>query len=520
MIVKNEERYLKDCLESTKNLVDEIVIVDTGSTDKTLEIAKEYNANIYRFDWINDFSAARNFALSKSSGDWILYLDADERISINSIDEIKKILNGTSRLTKSQTDRKDKLAVYCNVKSVDDNLGFPNLMKYVRLFRNNASVRFTGSIHEQIDESLRKLNYKFIDSNIEIIHIGYNISYEEIKKKAQRNLEILLNEYEKQPTSYTAFQIGQTYGMLNDKEKAFEYFNYVLTDKKLHSNYRAHALRYNAAIYLEKNSLQNALNLIEEALKLNSSLPLVNLVASKIFLRLGKFEEADRYCRRALIENKKLLSGEKISTFDIMVNTSTILYYALTFTFENNLIQSFNLYFNELKNLKEVDYADSPMANSSTKVYESLFYCIQDLFNNQEIKENELNNFLQFITMNNLEFILSLLSKYNNIKIRLNILYNLENKFPNNIKLINLLANTLLSLNENALAEKYFYNSLSKDANNPSTYFYLISVLVQQNKFDNIKNLIDELENRFYNFNEVMKGVEILKAKLNNYISI
>lgn len=495
MIVKNEEKYLQECLESVQNIADEIVIVDTGSIDNTLEIAKKFNSKIFNYKWTNDFADARNFALSKSTGNWILYLDADERVSTNSINEIKKIIH-----------RKDNLAVYCNVKSVDNNLGFPNLMKYVRLFRNHPKVKFTGSVHEQIDESLEKINYKFIDSNIEIVHLGYDISYEEIKKKAQRNLEILLNDYKTKPTSYTAFQIGQTYGMLNEKEKAFEYFNYTLNNKQLHTNYRAHALRYNAAIYLERNSLQEALNLINEALKLNPSSPLINLVASKIYLRFGKIDEADKYCRKAVIENKKLLSGEKKSTYEIMVNSSSIIYYALTFTFENNLKQSFDFYFNELDNLKEIN--------------QNFINQIKNLLTNQNINEQSLNYFIEEINYTNIEFIISLLSKYNNIKNRLNILQNIENKFPGNIKLINLLANTLVSLNENALAEKYFYKSLTKDENNPSTYFYLISVLVQQNKFDNIKSLIDKLENKFYNFEEVMKRVEFLRAKLNSYISM
>ena len=88
MIVKNEERYLRECLESVKDIVSEIVIVDTGSTDSTIKIAKDYGAKLYSFGWINDFSAARNFALSKSTGDWILYLDADERLSENSKNEL------------------------------------------------------------------------------------------------------------------------------------------------------------------------------------------------------------------------------------------------------------------------------------------------------------------------------------------------------------------------------------------------------------------------------------------------
>ncbi|MGG4411271.1 glycosyltransferase family 2 protein, partial [Niallia taxi] len=80
MIVKNEESVLDRCLASVAHLVDEVIIVDTGSTDKTKEIASKYTSKIFDFEWINDFSAARNFAAEQATGDWILVLDADEYI--------------------------------------------------------------------------------------------------------------------------------------------------------------------------------------------------------------------------------------------------------------------------------------------------------------------------------------------------------------------------------------------------------------------------------------------------------
>ena len=88
MIVKNEETNLARALQSVKNVVDEIVIVDTGSTDKTKAIAKSFNAKVFNFEWTNNFSAARNYALEKSDGDWIIYLDADEELSTGSVNEL------------------------------------------------------------------------------------------------------------------------------------------------------------------------------------------------------------------------------------------------------------------------------------------------------------------------------------------------------------------------------------------------------------------------------------------------
>ena len=92
MIVKNEEAYLEECLTSVKDLVSEIIIVDTGSTDKTKEIAKKFGAKIIDFTWIDDFAAARNASIKQATGDWILVLDADEVIAKKDFETIKTLI--------------------------------------------------------------------------------------------------------------------------------------------------------------------------------------------------------------------------------------------------------------------------------------------------------------------------------------------------------------------------------------------------------------------------------------------
>ncbi|CAG1020908.1 partial heptose III glucuronosyltransferase, partial [Methylococcales bacterium] len=114
MIVKNESKYLRGCLDSVFGAVDEIVIVDTGSNDDTIAIAEEYGAKVFHFPWQNDFSMARNFALEKSTGDWILYLDADERLTPGSIQELRKITSADERCGYEVT-----------LRSVDDLGGRP-----------------------------------------------------------------------------------------------------------------------------------------------------------------------------------------------------------------------------------------------------------------------------------------------------------------------------------------------------------------------------------------------------------
>src|SRR3989344_6657474 len=96
MITKNEETYLENCLNSVKDIVDEIIIVDTGSTDKTKEIGKEFNAKIFDFKWTDDFCAARIESLKHATKDWILVLDADEVIEPKDAEKIRKITGETS----------------------------------------------------------------------------------------------------------------------------------------------------------------------------------------------------------------------------------------------------------------------------------------------------------------------------------------------------------------------------------------------------------------------------------------
>lgn len=177
MIVKNEGQHLSKCLSSVKGVVDEIIVVDTGSNDNTIPLAESFHANIFRFDWISDFSAARNFGLSVCNSDLILYLDADETLDPVSVQEINKI-----KLSQSLA------AYYCTVRSLDSINSRDNSMRYVRLFPNLPGIKFSGKVHEQIVPSLKEGKVNILSSDILINHFGYNVSADEKKNKANRNL--------------------------------------------------------------------------------------------------------------------------------------------------------------------------------------------------------------------------------------------------------------------------------------------------------------------------------------------
>ena len=272
MIVKNEAANLRECLESVNGVVDEIVIVDTGSTDNTLKIAEEFGASIYHFEWINDFSAARNFALSKSTGDWILYLDADERLDSRSKQELSHLLSN-----------QNLVGVNCLINNVDEVTGTPKFMKYIRLFRNSENIRFSGKAHEQIEGSLLESGYSIVNSKIEITHLGYNVEKQELKKKAERNLSPLLEEYQENNSSYYAFQLANTYKVLGDKENEMKYHQIAISDPKLKSEYKAVGYLTLADYSLRENNVNLALEYVNCGLKLSNSHSLLNLVASQVY---------------------------------------------------------------------------------------------------------------------------------------------------------------------------------------------------------------------------------------------
>ena len=144
MIVKNEEDTLARCLDCIKDIVDEIIIVDTGSTDHTKEIAKNYTNLVYDFKWIDDFSAARNFSFSKATKDYCLWLDADDVISKKNQEKLKKL---------KETLTIDVDFVMMQYQIAWDEFNNPTFLYYrERLIRNNKLYLWEGEIHEVIQQ--------------------------------------------------------------------------------------------------------------------------------------------------------------------------------------------------------------------------------------------------------------------------------------------------------------------------------------------------------------------------------
>lgn len=216
MIVKNEERCLARCLESVKPWVDEMIVLDTGSTDRTKEIAREFGATVYERRWTNDFAAARNAALAKSDADWNLVLDADEWI----------VEGGQYLLGLKQDNRKIVHSV-----RVDSDLGnqqthLSTSHHIVRILPKG--VRYIGKIHEQPSHRLPG-----VESSLIARHDGYMPV--QVHNKRGRNMELLLEKVKEDPKEpYYVFQLGKEYDVLGEYEKAIDCYEkaYKLFDKR------------------------------------------------------------------------------------------------------------------------------------------------------------------------------------------------------------------------------------------------------------------------------------------------
>ena len=188
MIVKNEEALLNDCLASVKSVADEVIVVDTGSDDKTVEIAESHGARIFTIEWTDDFSAARNFSLEQAKGNWILVVDADEHLAE---EDLEKVRNWISK--------KDVDVV--NVKILNEGGTFGRLP---RLFRTGRGLHYQGRVHEQLVFSSGEKPVKMFDSEVRLYHVGYNPQVISQRSKIERNLALLNRILEDSPKDIAA----------------------------------------------------------------------------------------------------------------------------------------------------------------------------------------------------------------------------------------------------------------------------------------------------------------------------
>jgi len=218
MIVKNEEGLLQKCLDAVGPYVDEIIVVDTGSTDSTKEIALGCKAKVYDFPWCDDFAAARNFSLTKASHDWVLVLDADEVLTHFDKEQLKSVMTGDNSIVGRIT----------LINLLTDKAGEKRSSERIsRLFNRNI-FHYEGCIHEQV---VRRDGQPYPTVNLDItaLHSGYSAEVIKGKDKITRNTNLLQEALHHSPEdTYLLYQLGKSHYLAGNFTEAVNTFTRAL----------------------------------------------------------------------------------------------------------------------------------------------------------------------------------------------------------------------------------------------------------------------------------------------------
>jgi len=299
VIVRNNQDTVNSCLDSVKGNVEEIIVVDTGSADNTLEIAKKFTDKIFYLKWNDDFSAAKNFAIEKAKYPWILFLDSDEAISKEDILKLKELaeksINTTSGFSLIQRNYLNKIGSFGFVSCKDDPYKESKIAsgyvprRMVRFFKNHPKIRFEGSIHESVEKSILKVG-KIQETGIPIHHYGM------LKNTLDKTRHYI--EMEKKVAKDDFFQdykIAIQLHSINEKEEAIEYLK-----KSIEKN-PVFALSWLelGIIMLENNDLEKA----KVALHKSESFAIYSMTYDHLGILYGKLGELSKsadYFKKAI----------------------------------------------------------------------------------------------------------------------------------------------------------------------------------------------------------------------------
>lgn len=236
MIAKNEEDNIERCINSYKNIVQEIIVVDTGSTDSTMKIAKKMGARVFDYKWNDNFADARNYAISKAKGRWIIFLDADEYFDEKSV----KIIPGI--LEKIIINKMNCDCLGCRIVNIEKSTSkVINSFANIRIFRNRKDIKYKNPIHEVLFKTSGKIKTWMLYDQIKVYHTGYsnNIS----KAKCERNLNILLSDIKANGDNPDYYRyLSDCYKGLGNYEEAIKY-------AKLHIESGIKLIGYNSKMY-------------------------------------------------------------------------------------------------------------------------------------------------------------------------------------------------------------------------------------------------------------------------------
>ncbi len=299
MIAKNEERVIRDCLESAKPFFKEILFLDTGSSDKTVEIAKECGAKVRQTEWPDSFALARTESMKGASGKWIMWLDADDTLPFECGEEIVRAVCHAPE---------DVIGLVVPVRFIE-NGGFGTQVDHVKVFRNWPKLKWEGRIHEQILPALRKEGAKrgleaggrIARLNAYVLHSGYDTSEEGQANKRKRDEHLLKLDLAERPEHpFVLFNLGMTAHYTNAHEEAVEWFRQCLehsTDEESHVR-KAYAL-YGASLRILDRA-EEAQQLLSEGLTKFPTDPEIQFHLAQMAYNEGKYDRAILFYKNVL----------------------------------------------------------------------------------------------------------------------------------------------------------------------------------------------------------------------------
>lgn len=397
MIAKDEEEQIARCINSAKGFVDQIIVVDTGSTDRTVEIARELGAEVYHLQWQDDFSQARNESLKYAKGDWIIVLDCDEELDQNSALLLKEAIN--------RENYSGYWLTCINIINGKPQNKFPSF----RLFRNKPHFRYECPIHEQILPAVLKHTKpeQIGKLDVYIYHYGYEVSTVKQHNKIERNIRILQKAREQYGNAgFVNYYLGVEYQRANDYQTALHYYlqSLAVTDDQV--PYKPSLIKNIGHCYLHENKPQAALKVIDRYLDVYPDYADLIYLKGVILLQLDQYQQA-LACMNACLAMK--------GAPDKYINTLGITDY-LPKQFINKLIAALiqearrlilkqtygnafdllNIVFNQLKK--------TPSETAYLRLLETMHYLIDSLNKQQSLNLDDVQLSICIVCFNAVEY--------------------------------------------------------------------------------------------------------------------
>jgi len=289
MIVRDEAAMLEDCLRSARAAVDEIVVVDTGSSDDSRDIARAFGAVVADVAWQGDFAEARNRSLSLAHGTWVLQLDADERLEADA-----QAFRTWLRATKA-------LACQVPIRNILGE-GREERHSAVRLFRRLPGARYERRLHEQVIGSLLALRPqgRIVPAPIRIVHLGYQAGVVEAKGKRERNLALALAEVRQHPEDpFAAYTLGVEYLATGRRAEGVAELRRARSLAPVVDNWQSRLFKLETAALLLDGRSEEALACAQAGLRHFPRFSDLHYLAGALLADLGRLRQAERELRRA-----------------------------------------------------------------------------------------------------------------------------------------------------------------------------------------------------------------------------